>query len=45
MRHHDKFDKNRSNGCRDMDDVTVFKMAAVRHLEFVKFEIINGRSG
>jgi len=26
-------------------DVTVFKMAAVRHLGFVKFEIFNGRSG
>ena len=26
-------------------DLTVFKMAAVRHLAFVKFEIINGRSG
>ena len=26
-------------------DLTVFKMAAVRHLGFVKFEIFNGRSG
>jgi len=26
-------------------DLTVFKMAAVRHLVFVKFEIFNGRSG
>ena len=25
-------------------DLTVFKMAAVRHLGFVKFEIFNGRS-
>jgi len=27
------------------DDLTVFKMAAVRHLKFVKFEIFNSRSG
>ena len=26
-------------------DFTVFKMAAVRHLGFVKFEIFNGRNG
>jgi len=26
-------------------DLTVFKMAAVRHLGFVKFEIFNSRSG
>jgi len=26
-------------------DLTVFKMAAVRHLGFVKFEIFHGRSG
>ena len=26
-------------------DLTVFKMAAVRHLGFVKFEIFNGRNG
>jgi len=26
-------------------DLTVFKMAAVRHVGFVKFEIFNGRSG
>jgi len=26
-------------------DLTVFKMAAVRRLGFVKFEIFNGRSG
>jgi len=26
-------------------DLTVLKMAAVRHLGFVKFEIFNGRSG
>jgi len=26
-------------------DLTVFKMAAVSHLEFVKFEIFYGRSG
>ena len=26
-------------------DLTAFKMAAVRHLGFVKFEIFNGRSG
>ena len=26
-------------------DLTVLKMAAVRHLRFVKFEIFNGRSG
>jgi len=27
------------------DDLTVFKMAAVRHLGFVKFEHFNSRSG
>ena len=26
-------------------DLTVFKMAAARHLGFVKFEIFNGRGG
>jgi len=26
-------------------DLTVFKMAAVRHLGFVKFELVNDRSG
>jgi len=26
-------------------DLTVLKMAAVRHLGFVKFELFNGRSG
>ena len=26
-------------------DLTVFKMAAVRHLGFVKFEFLNGRIG
>jgi len=26
-------------------DLTVLKMAAVRHLGFVKFEFFNGRSG
>ena len=26
-------------------DLTVFKMAAVRHLGFVKIELLNGRSG
>jgi len=26
-------------------DLTVFKMAAVRHVGFVKFEIFNGQSG
>ena len=30
---------------RRYGDLTVFKMAAVRHLGFVKFEIFNGRSG
>jgi len=27
------------------DDLTVFKMAAVSHLGFVKFGIFNGRGG
>jgi len=34
VRHRAKFHQNRSNGCRD-GDLTVFKMAAVRHLGFV----------
>ena len=43
-RHHAKFLQNRSNGCRH-GDLTVFKIADVRHLGFVKFKIFNGRSG
>jgi len=39
MRHHAKFHQNRSNGCRD-GDLTVFKMAAVCHLGFVKFDFL-----
>ena len=45
MRHRDKFHQNRSNGVQRYGDLTVLKMAAVRHLGFVKFEIFNGRSG
>ena len=44
MRHLAKFHQNRSNGCRD-SDLTVIKMVAVCHLEFLKFEIFNGRRG
>ena len=44
MRHHAKFHQNRSNGCRH-GDLTVFNVAAVRHLAFVTFEIFNGRNG
>jgi len=36
VRHHAKFHQNGSNGCNDMT-LTVLKMAAVRHLGFVKF--------
>ena len=36
MRHHAKFHQNRSNGC----DLTIFKMAAVGHFGFVKFEFL-----
>ena len=39
MRHRAKFHQNWSNGCRD-GDLTVFKMAAIRHLGFVKFEFL-----
>jgi len=36
MRHHAKFHQNRSNGCY----LTIFKMAAVGHFGFVKFEFL-----
>jgi len=37
MHHHAKFHQNRSHSCRD---ITIFKMAAVRHLGFVKFKFL-----
>ena len=46
MRHHAKFHQNRSNGClQKYGDLMVLKMAAVRHIGFVKFKFFNGRSG
>ena len=43
MPHHANFHRNRSYGCRDTrSDFTVFKMAAVCHLRFVKFKFLNG---
>ena len=47
VRHRVKFHQNRSNGCslQRYGDLTVFKMAAVRHLGFVKFELFNSQSG
>jgi len=38
MHHRAKFYQNQSKGCRD--DVTIFKMAAVRHLGFLKFSFL-----
>jgi len=44
MRDRAKFHQNWSNGCRD-GDLSVFKMAAIRRLGFVKFEFFNGLRG
>jgi len=38
MRHHVKFHKNAVKRLQRYGNLTVLKMAAVRHLEFVKFE-------
>ena len=44
MRHRAKFRGNRSNRCRDMAIFQFFsKMAAVRHLRFLNFQILNRR--
>ena len=43
MHHHAKFCSNQSNRCRNRAMFLIFKMAAVRHLRFLNFEIINGR--
>jgi len=41
MRHHATFHQHWSNGCMQRyGDLTVFKMAAVRHLGFVKFDFL-----
>ena len=37
MHYHAKFHQNRSHSCRD---ITIFKIAAVRHLGFVKFKCL-----
>ena len=36
---------SRDEGLQRYGDLTVFKMAAVRHLGFVKFEFFNGLRG
>ena len=45
MRHHAKFHQKSVKRLQRYGDLTVLKMAAVRHLGFVKFEIFNGRNG
>ena len=40
-----KFRKGRSNRYGDIAIFVIFKMAAVRHLGFVKFEFFNGLRG
>ena len=40
MRHHAKFHQNRLNRLHRYGDLTVLKMAAVRHVGFVKFDIL-----
>ena len=42
MRHHAKISSKSVKRLQRYGDLTVFKMAAVRHLGFVKFEIFNG---
>ena len=44
-RHNTKFRVDRSKRSRDMADFQFFKMAACRHLGFLKFQIFNGRNG
>ena len=41
MRHLAKFHQNRSNGLQRYGNLTVSKMAAVRHLGFVKIEFLH----
>ena len=45
MRHCAKFHQISVKRLQRYGDLTVLKMAAVRHLGFVKFEFFNGRSG
>ena len=45
MRHHAKISSKSVKRLQRYGDLTVLKMAAVRHLGFVKFEIFNGRNG
>ena len=40
MTHHGKFRINRSNHCRNMTVFRFFKMAAIRHVGFLNFEIL-----
>jgi len=44
-RHRAKFSTKSVKWLHTYGDLTVFKMAAVGHLGFVKFEIFNGQSG
>ena len=44
MHHHAKFCANRPRRCRDMAVFVFFKMAAVRHLGFLKFKILTAHT-
>jgi len=44
MTHHATFRINRSYHCRDMAVCRLFKMAPVRHVEFLKFRNCNCRT-
>jgi len=45
VRYHAKFRSDRSNPCGYMAVFPFFKMAAVRHLEFIKVRNFNRRYG
>jgi len=45
VRHHAKFHQNRKKLLHRYGNLRVLKMAAVRHLGFVKFEFFNGLRG